>query len=133
MNNTVDFAALGNRIRSLRQDQSRHQFAEAFQVAPSSLARWEAGETQPDLSFLARLATAYEVDLGWLIGAARCGEPQRHTGREANISVTYQDELGSITSTVQITISGNMSHPEASAMLTAALKALESIRANVHQ
>ncbi len=62
-----DFIDLGKRIRQLRGKDSRSQFAEDFLVAPSSLARWEGGESQPELGFLIRLASANKVSLEWLV------------------------------------------------------------------
>ena len=58
---------MGRRIRTLRGKASRREFAEGFLVAQSSLARWESGESPPDLGFVIRLLSAYNVSLEWLI------------------------------------------------------------------
>ncbi|WP_285906417.1 helix-turn-helix domain-containing protein [Pseudodesulfovibrio pelocollis] len=64
---TIDLVSLGKRIKKLRGKESRSSFAESFFVAPSSLARWEAGESQPDISFLIRLVGFYNITLEWLM------------------------------------------------------------------
>jgi len=67
MSDSPNFIELGQRIREMRGKQSRQEFAENFLIAPSSLARWEAGDTQPELGFLVRLVGAFGCSLKWLI------------------------------------------------------------------
>lgn len=67
MQDNPNLIKIGERVRKLRGKQSRREFAEAFLVAPSSLARWENGETAPDLGFIVRLSGAYQVDVEWII------------------------------------------------------------------
>ena len=67
MSDKPDLFEIGKRIRKLRGKASRREFAESFLVAQSSLARWESGESPPDLGFIIRLLSAYNVSLDWLI------------------------------------------------------------------
>lgn len=63
----IDLITLGCRLKGLRGDSDSPEFAQCFRVDTRSLARWENGESQPDISFLVRLAAAYGLSLEWLI------------------------------------------------------------------
>lgn len=92
MSELFDFPALGKRIKELRGKDPRNSFAEEYLVAPSSLARWEAGESQPDMGFLIRLVSSYGVSLEWLITGKE--EEPRKTGRiEADEQLRYLDKV----------------------------------------
>lgn len=91
MSENFDFISLGKRIRDLRGKESRVNFAESFLIAPSSLARWEAGESQPDMGFLIRLVSAYGLSLEWLI----TGEGENFEGGriQADEQLRYLDKI----------------------------------------
>lgn len=90
MSEQAEFVLLGKRIRELRGKQSRGQFADAFLVAPSSLARWESGLNQPELGFLIRLTSAFGVSLRWLITGEE--EISKNGENLADQQLRYLDE-----------------------------------------
>lgn len=73
---------VGKRIRELRGKSSRREFAEAFLVAQSSLARWESGESPPELGFIIRLLGAYNIGLDWLVFGKSKSENEKLTADE---------------------------------------------------
>lgn len=60
-------SSIGNRIKLLRGKTTRAKFSEMFDVASSTLARWEADESQPDLVFLLKLVGSFDITLEWLV------------------------------------------------------------------
>ena len=79
MSNRPDLIEIGKRIRELRGKASRREFAEGFLVAQSSLARWESGESPPDLGFIIRLLSAYNVSLDWLVSGKNKSKNEKLT------------------------------------------------------
>ncbi|NQU42227.1 helix-turn-helix domain-containing protein [bacterium] len=61
---------LGGRIRSRREKQGLKQrdIANALQVTPQAVSKWERGENAPDLFILGRLAILLGVSTDWLLG-----------------------------------------------------------------
>ena len=86
-----DLIALGERIRKLRGKESRDQFAKSFLAKASTLARWEAGESQPELGFLIRLASAFGVSFEWL--ATGIGESTENGRMRADQQFRYLDDM----------------------------------------
>lgn len=91
MSEQPDLIALGERIRKLRGKESRDQFAQSFLAKASTLARWEAGESQPDLGFLIRLASAFNVSFEWL--ATGIGESPKNGKMQADKQFQYLDDI----------------------------------------
>ncbi|MBR7174643.1 MAG: helix-turn-helix domain-containing protein [Clostridia bacterium] len=62
---------IGKNLQKLRKQKSLTQeaLAEAVGVARQTIAKWEAGESTPDLEISGRLASALEVTLGSLVNA----------------------------------------------------------------
>lgn len=60
---------LGDRIRKARSEagMSQADLADALGVNPKTVARWEAGHTQPTLEDLDRTSDATNVDARWLV------------------------------------------------------------------
>lgn len=74
----MDLRALGSRIRSLREKRRLKQsdVANALQISPQAVSKWERGENAPDLAVLLDLARVLGVTTDWLLGR---GEPDRDT------------------------------------------------------
>jgi class 3 adenylate cyclase len=74
----MDLRALGNRIRSLREKRRLKQsdVANALQISPQAVSKWERGENAPDLAVLLDLSKVLGVTTDWLLGR---GEPDRDT------------------------------------------------------
>lgn len=75
----------------LRGEQSRADFAEGMLVPPSSLGRWETGVAYPDLSFIVRLSSAFNVTMEWLTTGI---EPKTSGEILADEQLAYLDTLG---------------------------------------
>lgn len=75
----------------LRGEQSRAEFAEGMLVPPSSLGRWETGVAYPDLSFVVRLSSAFNVTMEWLTTGI---EPKTSGRILADEQLAYLDTLG---------------------------------------
>jgi len=62
---------IGKNLQKLRKQKSMTQeaLAEAVGVARQTIAKWEAGESTPDLEISGRLASALEVTLDDLVNA----------------------------------------------------------------
>lgn len=58
---------LGQRIRMVRQGESRASFSRRLGISPASLQRYEFGERQPDKDFLERLILDKNLCREWLI------------------------------------------------------------------
>lgn len=69
------FDELGNRIRSLRERLGLKQqdIANALQVSPQAVSKWERGENGPDIAILGSLARLLGVSTDWLLDAHREG------------------------------------------------------------
>lgn len=58
---------IGERIKSLREPESRPSFASRFGISVATLARYEGGETSPNADFIMILCENYNVTPDWLI------------------------------------------------------------------
>lgn len=61
---------LGNNIKELRKQKGlrQEQLAEAMNVSPASVSKWETNQSYPELTLLAELADFFEVSMDTLIG-----------------------------------------------------------------
>ena len=61
---------LGQRIRARREQRGLKQadVANALQVSPQAVSKWERGENAPDILLLGSLATLLGVSTDWLLG-----------------------------------------------------------------
>ena len=68
------------RLKSLREERavSQKELAAALDVAQSAVGNWESGARQPNLDRLRRLASFFEVSVGYLLGAEERPAPQRY-------------------------------------------------------
>jgi transcriptional regulator with XRE-family HTH domain len=73
-------AAVGQRLRSLRQDRQTTlaALARTTGISVSTLSRLESGERRPTLELLLPLARAYGVTLDELVDAPPTGDPRVH-------------------------------------------------------
>lgn len=64
---------IGSRFQAIRRDQgwTQEELAEALDVQPITLSRWERGERAVSLSLLAKAAEALDVPLGDLLDTIR--------------------------------------------------------------
>ena len=62
---------LGQRIRAQRErlGLKQHDIANALQVSPQAVSKWERGENGPDIATLAPLAKLLGVSIDWLLDA----------------------------------------------------------------
>lgn len=67
---------LGQRIRTQREKLGLKQsdIANALQVSPQAVSKWERGENGPDLTLLPPLARLLGVSVDWLLDAANEGK-----------------------------------------------------------
>ena len=61
---------LGNRIRSLRERHGLKQInlADALQVSPQAVSKWERGANYPDITILLKIAQLFDVSTDYLLG-----------------------------------------------------------------
>jgi class 3 adenylate cyclase len=66
---------LGRRIRERREKQGLKQqdIANALQISPQAVSKWERGENAPDLATLGPLARLLGVSTDWLLGVHEAG------------------------------------------------------------
>ncbi len=83
--------SIGKRIREIRGDLPRSEFADRIGVSPRSLERWEQDDTIPIGSALLKMRQNFGTDINWLLTGDRfpaegsiahameiMGEAQRH-------------------------------------------------------
>ena len=70
---------LGENIKSLRNTAglTQRQLAEKLEISDRTLARWESGESRPDLEYIYKLARIFGVQPGRIV------PPHRETEEEA--------------------------------------------------
>lgn len=63
---------LGNRIRARREKRGlkQHDVANALDISPQAVSKWERGENGPDLTVLEPLARLLGVTVDWLIAGS---------------------------------------------------------------
>lgn len=66
--------ALGENLRSLRNRENitQEQLAEALEVSPQAVSRWENEATFPDISLLPIIANYFNVTTDYLLGVDTC-------------------------------------------------------------
>lgn len=58
---------IGERLKILRAKTSQGDFAARYGVHRNTLARWEAGEREPDVTFLVQLSEQENIAHKWLL------------------------------------------------------------------
>ncbi len=71
----MEIAELGRRIREAREKLRLRQVdvANALQVTPQAVSKWERGENAPDVTTLVPLAKLLGTSTDWLLGCYRSG------------------------------------------------------------
>lgn len=66
---------LGSKIRFLREKHGLKQInlANALQVSPQAVSKWEKGANLPDIPILLRIAKLFDVTTDYLLGATEAG------------------------------------------------------------
>lgn len=87
---------LGQRIRMVRQGESRASFSRRLGISPASLQRYEGGERQPDTEFLEHLMADKNLCRDWLLLGKGPMHPVPHadefvTGEMADMSAILED------------------------------------------
>ena len=69
---------LAENLKSLRKskDMTQEDVAEAFNVSPQSVSKWERGDTLPDITLLPALANFYKTSVDRLIGMDKINDKQ---------------------------------------------------------
>jgi len=62
-----DLKAVGQRIRSLRQDLRQEDFAADLGISQGQLSKIERGAMAPTVSVLARLAMKFRKSIDWIV------------------------------------------------------------------
>ena len=85
--------SLGENIRNLRNAQhvTQEQFAEALDVSPQAVSRWENENTFPDISVLPILANFFEVTTDYLLGVDTIRK-QEEIERIMKLDMEYKNE-----------------------------------------
>ena len=62
--------AIGENIKKIRtvQGLTQEQLAQALEVSPQAVSRWEIGSTYPDIELLPVIAGFFDVSLDELMG-----------------------------------------------------------------
>ncbi|WP_368505747.1 helix-turn-helix domain-containing protein [uncultured Desulfovibrio sp.] len=72
---------LGQRIRMIRQGESRASFSSRLKISPASLQRYETGQRLPDKDFLERLVADKKICPKWLL----TGDGPMYQGSDAQV------------------------------------------------
>ncbi len=66
---------IGRKIRSLREKHGLKQInlANALQVSPQAVSKWERGANYPDIPILLRIAALFDVSIDYLLGTTEAG------------------------------------------------------------
>lgn len=69
---------LGENLKSLRKskDMTQEEVAEALNVSPQSVSKWERSDTFPDITLLPALANLYKTSVDALIGMDKINDSQ---------------------------------------------------------
>jgi transcriptional regulator with XRE-family HTH domain len=67
----MNLAELGQRIRGQREKRGLKQqdVANALNISPQAVSKWERGENAPDIAVLSGLARVLDVSIDWLLTA----------------------------------------------------------------
>lgn len=66
---------IGQKIRFLREQHGLKQInlANALQVTPQAVSKWERGTNYPDIPLLLRIAALFDVSIDYLLGTTEAG------------------------------------------------------------
>ena len=78
--------SIGGRIKELRGEMARHDFADLFGVARNTIQRYENDERTPDSVFIAALCNHFKITVDWLISGE---EPMHREALQPHPSLDY--------------------------------------------
>lgn len=88
---------IGERLKILRAKTSQGDFAARFGVHRNTLARWEAGEREPDVTFLVQLSGQEKIAHKWLLtGVGPMFENMQSVSSDSEKHVRQSDMLKNI-------------------------------------
>ncbi len=91
---------IDSNIRFLRKSEnlSQEEFAERFGVSRQSVAKWESGESAPDLMKAREIADYYDLSLDALVGISLAGVETDEKSADGKyiFGMTEVDEQGGI-------------------------------------
>ncbi|WP_071998242.1 MULTISPECIES: helix-turn-helix domain-containing protein [unclassified Serratia (in: enterobacteria)] len=64
---SLDLAAIGLRVRSVRGNLSQTEFAKRLGIERKSVSRYESGERAPDALVILRLLSEFNIEPTWLL------------------------------------------------------------------
>ena len=87
---------LGARIRAQREKQGLKQqdVANALNISPQAVSKWERGENAPDIMILEPLARLLDVTTDWLLSEHESREVFEATVLVSSVSGAYEKSLG---------------------------------------
>ena len=76
----MNISEMGDRIKARRNScgLTQNDVANALQISPKAVSKWERGENAPDVGTLVPLARLLGVSSDWLLGSERS---RRHVRR----------------------------------------------------
>ena len=112
--------SLGDRLRQLRGSRSQASFAREIGVSQQNYNRYENGDVAPKSQFLHKIATQFDVDMGWLLS----GNPEKSPTR-LDAQTMRQDETEHKAGLNHLDIMALKQQPKKVAELEARIAALE--------
>ncbi len=88
---------LGRRIRTQREKRKLKQqdIANALNISPQAVSKWERGENAPDIALLAPLSKVLDVTVDWILAAHEAEKDViEGTVMVSSFSGAYQKSLG---------------------------------------
>lgn len=74
-------SSLAERLKSVRGELSREEFAQAIGVHVNTVGRYERGESEPDISIASKICREFDVSPHWLmLGEGPQGLSHSHDG-----------------------------------------------------
>lgn len=106
---SIDFAAVGTRIKALRGSLSQAEFAERLTVDRKTVVGWEAGKRLPDGSSLLRLALEFGADLNHLLLGQ--SESRRLSAEEETVVAYFREATPDVRRAALGALIGAAQHP----------------------
>ncbi|MSS28092.1 helix-turn-helix transcriptional regulator [Desulfovibrio sp. PG-178-WT-4] len=74
-------SSIAERLKSVRGEMSREEFARIIGVHVNTVGRYERGESEPDISITSKICREFDVNPHWLIlGEGKYGIDSDHSG-----------------------------------------------------
>lgn len=82
-------ATLGERLRMLRKEKTRHsmkEFGKIFGLSESAIGMYERDEREPDLKTLNKIADYFDVSIDYLVGRSESNQVNERMFENAGIT-----------------------------------------------